>query len=227
MSYQFTASARGSATHQHRPRLLEGMAVCLTKKGFVDTTIAEIAAAAHVSKRTFYEHFSSKQECLVALYQETITAGLNALHQAAGRCPPQADPLEVALRAFLQHLADRDHVARAVILGVMSMGVDGLKLRREGHHQLVVALSHYAGVDLTSASPMTMDAMVGIVVELMLIAFERDDLADLPAQSPQITLLIRTALESAQAQSWPSSAPSIAVKAASPETEAGTTTLPR
>lgn len=193
---------RAPAALQHRPRLLEGMASCLAHKGYVDTTIAEIAAAAHVSKRTFYEHFASKQECLIALYRETTTASLNALHQAAGRCRPDQDPLEAGLRAFVQHLALHEHVARAVILGVMSMGVEGLPVRREVHEQLVVALAHYAGVDLEGVSPFVMEGMVGILVELMLVAFERNTLADLPEQAPQAALLIRTALESAQAKSW-------------------------
>lgn len=200
-------TSRGPVPLQHRHRLLEGMALCLAQKGYVDTTIAEIAGAAHVSKRTFYEHFSSKQECLVALYQETITAGLNALHQAAGRCGPETDPLEAGLRGFVQHLANREHVARAVILGVMSLGVEGLTLRRRAHHELVIALAHHASVDLNTISPMVMEGLVGILVELMLVAFERDTLAELPAQAPQVALLIRTALESEQARSWSSTPP--------------------
>ena len=62
------AHAYSSAQH-HRRRLLDGLAVSVARRGYSDTTIADIAAAARVSKRTFYEHFGSKQQCMIALYE--------------------------------------------------------------------------------------------------------------------------------------------------------------
>ena len=55
--------------NDHRHRLLDAMADAVAHKGYADTTIADLAAGARVSRRTFYEHFSSKEECLIALYE--------------------------------------------------------------------------------------------------------------------------------------------------------------
>ncbi len=49
---------------EHRSRLLEGMAVAVAQKGYAAVTIADIVREASVSRRTFYEHFGSKAECL-------------------------------------------------------------------------------------------------------------------------------------------------------------------
>src|SRR5215203_3292068 len=53
---------------EYRARLLEGMAAAVEEKGFADTTIADIARHARVSKRTFYEQFATKEDGLLALY---------------------------------------------------------------------------------------------------------------------------------------------------------------
>jgi len=52
---------------EHRSRVLEGMAHAVSRKGYAETTIADIVGEASVSRRTFYEHFESKAECLIAL----------------------------------------------------------------------------------------------------------------------------------------------------------------
>ena len=46
----------------HRTRILESLETCLDAKSFRDITLTDIAAAAHISRRTFYEHFANKDE---------------------------------------------------------------------------------------------------------------------------------------------------------------------
>ena len=36
------------------------------------TTISDLVAGAGVSRRSFYEHFENKEECLLATYDELI-----------------------------------------------------------------------------------------------------------------------------------------------------------
>ena len=81
----------------YRERLLDGMLEAVNEKGFAETTIADIARHARVSKRTFYEHFATKQDCLLALY---VAASERALARIADSVDPTLD-LEA------QVLADR------------------------------------------------------------------------------------------------------------------------
>lgn len=62
--------------HEHYDRLLEGMERAVAAKGYAETTIADIVREAAVSRRSFYEHFATKAQCLVALYR---TASAQAL----------------------------------------------------------------------------------------------------------------------------------------------------
>jgi AcrR family transcriptional regulator len=58
------------------------MAHAVAAKGYAETTIADIVREAGVSRRTFYEHFSTKAECLVALYDAASRNALKVLREA-------------------------------------------------------------------------------------------------------------------------------------------------
>ena len=44
------------------------MIKAVNDNGFVATTISDLVAGAGVSRRSFYEHFANKEECLLATY---------------------------------------------------------------------------------------------------------------------------------------------------------------
>ena len=53
-----------------RSRLLAAAAVVIDEVGYEQTSVQRIAARARVSRRTFYELFVNREECLVALLDE-------------------------------------------------------------------------------------------------------------------------------------------------------------
>src|SRR6187455_2663699 len=57
---------REFVAHNQRERLIAGLAEAVAENGYAGTTIAHIPRQAAVSRRTFYEHFSSKDECFIA-----------------------------------------------------------------------------------------------------------------------------------------------------------------
>lgn len=50
-------------------------------KGFNDTSIMDIISAANISKGTFYNHFASKNECLIAILEETREEALSQRYE--------------------------------------------------------------------------------------------------------------------------------------------------
>src|SRR5256885_2274366 len=77
-----SAAAPAAAINDHRRRLLDAMSHVVARKGYADATIADLAAEARVSRRTFYEHFDTKAECLIALYEVASDQALNVLKAA-------------------------------------------------------------------------------------------------------------------------------------------------
>lgn len=53
------------------------------EQGFNDTSIMDIIAAANISKGTFYNHFNSKSECLIAILEEAREEATNRRYEVA------------------------------------------------------------------------------------------------------------------------------------------------
>lgn len=68
-----------------RERLLAAMTQLASSKGYAETSIADLTAGAGVSRQTFYELFTDKQDCFLAAYQ-----------QAAGRVFEQIESIVAA-----------------------------------------------------------------------------------------------------------------------------------
>lgn len=58
------------------------------EKGFNDTSIIDIISAANVSKGTFYNHFSSKVQCLIAILEEAREEIISARIEVAVNTNP-------------------------------------------------------------------------------------------------------------------------------------------
>ncbi|MER7281931.1 TetR/AcrR family transcriptional regulator [Dactylosporangium sp. NPDC000244] len=83
-----------------RERLVVAAVDLFTEQGFDDTTVAQIAERAGVTKSTFFRHFQDKREILVA-GQETLS---RLLTEGIADAAPGAGPLE-AVAAGLDRAA--------------------------------------------------------------------------------------------------------------------------
>ncbi|CAM5432617.1 TetR family transcriptional regulator OS=Lysinibacillus sphaericus OX=1421 GN=LS41612_21565 PE=4 SV=1 [Lysinibacillus sphaericus] len=78
------------------------------EKGFLDTSINDIISAAKVSKGTFYNHFVSKNECLIAILDEGREEASNRRHELLyGNDPTDLEILTQQV-AVLMHV-NREH----------------------------------------------------------------------------------------------------------------------
>jgi AcrR family transcriptional regulator len=93
-----------------RERLVRASLELYADPGFEQTTVADIAARAGVTERTFFRHFADKREVLFvgsADFQQGVLAGIAA-------APADASPLDAAAAgveaaaALLQSLPDRE-----------------------------------------------------------------------------------------------------------------------
>ncbi|MER2108105.1 MAG: TetR/AcrR family transcriptional regulator [Solibacillus sp.] len=56
--------------NQKKLQILQAAKELFFKNGFSDTSVTDIIALANVSKGTFYNHFSSKSECMIAIFHD-------------------------------------------------------------------------------------------------------------------------------------------------------------
>lgn len=110
-----------------RERLYEATVQAVNERGFVATTISDLVARAGVSRRSFYEHFENKDECLIATYDaliERLTARI------AESYDPEADwteQIEAFVRALFEASSDRPDAARLVSVEMGAAGPIGIE----------------------------------------------------------------------------------------------------
>jgi AcrR family transcriptional regulator len=85
-----------------RQALIDAAIRLFGEKGYEQTTVAEIAAAAEVSTKTFFNYFTSKDEVLFPHLAGRIAAAVDVI---AGRGPDD-DMADVLVRAMDHMLAD-------------------------------------------------------------------------------------------------------------------------
>jgi AcrR family transcriptional regulator len=186
----------------HRRRLLDAMAEAVADKGYADTTIADLAARARVSRRTFYEHFATKEECLIALYEAASKQALGVLRSALD---PGHDPLtqaEQALGAYLATMASNPGLLKTLFIAIPGLGPTGLKARRRVNQLLadfiveVVNRPHDGPQHPPLPVPLAL-AIVGGINELVLEKIEQDRVADLTGLAATTARFVRSVVRGA------------------------------
>lgn len=177
---------------EHRHRLLEGMARAVAAKGYADTTIADIVREAAVSRRTFYEHFSTKADCLVALYEAASHNALKVLRNAIDPSRSWQTQVEQALAAYLGCLALNPTLLRTLFVEILGIGAPGLAVRRRMNGEIAGFIQEVINADgHERISPAMAMAVVGGVHELVLQAIEDDRLDSLQALARPASELVR------------------------------------
>ncbi|BEP54619.1 MULTISPECIES: TetR/AcrR family transcriptional regulator [Variovorax] len=192
-----TPDAAEGAPSEHYARLLQGMAHAVAAKGYADTTIADIVREAAVSRRTFYEHFSTKTECLIALYETASRLGLQAVSEAFDPAQPWHTQVEQAMTAYMDYLAQDPVLLRTLFVEILGLGLPGLAARRRVNGEIAnfiqVAINSSDSGEVPAAHMSSQMAMtvVGGINELVLQAIEQDRVGDLRELVAPATRLVR------------------------------------
>ena len=107
---------------QPRDRLIAGFAEAVAEHGYGATTIAMIARAGDVPRRTFYEHFPSMDECFVAAYEAIIDALEIRVAQAFECAPDWPHGVKRAIEAMLRLFSAEPAQAHLVMVEATLVG---------------------------------------------------------------------------------------------------------
>ncbi|WP_327139675.1 TetR/AcrR family transcriptional regulator [Nocardia sp. NBC_01327] len=163
------SALRDRKRERTRRALFEAAVELFEARGYDATTVADIAAAAEVGTRTFFNYFASKEELLFPEPDERVQSAAQAI---ATRRPGER-PVEVLLRALRaagdnpgDHLGDALPARIAVLRAQVSRTVPAVS-GRAAHAQL--AAQQEIAKHLRAAFPEELDevgsaALVGAVV---------------------------------------------------------------
>jgi AcrR family transcriptional regulator len=114
---------------RQRERLVRAMGQCVSERGYVETTIADVVRVARTSRTVFYKHFADKEKCFLATYQEMTRARIGASLSAAGAVAGWEAKLEAGIRAYFLWMAAHPEVAVTSVVEVHRAGRTALEAR--------------------------------------------------------------------------------------------------
>jgi AcrR family transcriptional regulator/DNA-binding MarR family transcriptional regulator len=128
-----------------RSRLLAAAAVVIDEVGYEQTSVARITARAKVSRRTFYDLFANREECLVALLDEAAGRVERELASAGLEGLAWRERVRGGLWVILSFLEREPVLARICVVHALHGGAETLKHRERVLARLAAILDEGRG----------------------------------------------------------------------------------
>jgi AcrR family transcriptional regulator len=148
----------------HRLRLLHAMATAVAEKGYAAVTIADVVARAGVSKRTFYEHFTSKQDCLFSCYADASDALATVVRAAAMSATSGRARVVAAVKAYFVALDAGGPLVAPVLTEIQASGGPGRELRRAKTHEFAALIRELVEEDADRGLCARLDVPVSLAL---------------------------------------------------------------
>ncbi len=132
---------RSFVAQNQRDRLTAGIIAAVAEHGYHETTITQIAAAAGVSRRTFYAYFSSKEECYLATYDVIAVHLAEAARAAASTHRDWPDRVRAQLAASLEFFAANPDLVRFYLIAPPRAGEQVAARYRLGASRVIAELT--------------------------------------------------------------------------------------
>ena len=114
---------RSNAQADQRRRILRAIGELVAKRGYGDVTVELIVKRAHVSYKTFYKHFSDKEECFKELFDSAFRSSERTIRERLeAEQLPWAEQVALALRTLTELIVAEPIIARAVIVETPTVG---------------------------------------------------------------------------------------------------------
>jgi len=118
---------RDFVAQNQRERMLLATAELVAERGYQKTTIELIAKTARVALSTFYEQFSSKEECFLAAFDETMDAAAQVFDELLDEEQDWVEQVATGLEIALEMVANEQARAKLCIVEAQAAGGEALR----------------------------------------------------------------------------------------------------
>ena len=176
--------ASSRVAEMQRSRLLAAAAAAVDELGYVRTAVADVTRRARVSRRTFYEQFANRDECLAAVLDEVVARVAREIAQSADAGRPWRERVRVGLWTILAFLDREPVLARVCVVQALRGGSELLERREQVLAQFAAVVDEGRVESARGAgpTPLTAEGVVGAafaIVHARLLRREGSPLAEL------------------------------------------------
>lgn len=173
-----------------RERLIAAMLQAASELGYREANVQDVIERAGVSRPTFYEHFTNKEDCFLAAFDATAGRLRDRVAAAADKGGDSLrNRLRFGLETLLNFAATEPDAARTLIVEARAASADAV-MRRDD------LLDHFSSCidsqvrdllpDAPSYSPITAAGIVGGVEALLYSRLNRGEFEDLDSLLPSM-----------------------------------------
>lgn len=157
-----------------RERLVVAMLNAAAALGYLETNVQDVIDRAGVSRPTFYEHFSNKEDCFLAAF-DTSAERLRKKVDAAARKGGDIwrDRIRFALEALLRFASREPDTARTMVVEARAASATAVRRRVELIDHFARCLQFQAEELLPQARPHTALTAAGIVGGVESVLYSR------------------------------------------------------
>jgi len=197
-----------ATTASQRARMLDAITRAVADKGYSRVTVGDVVSEAGVSRRTFYEQFSDKEDCFLAAYAtgtEALIKDMVAASLGLGDDADWREVLQVAIDSYVGGLAADPEFAKTFLVDVLGAGHAAVELRVQVYEQFVqqyVILARRAAreePEIGEVPEVYLRALVGGIGELVQQHLLTKDAKTLPELAPVLVQLVTAVIQGAGA----------------------------
>jgi AcrR family transcriptional regulator len=183
---------RETVTESQRSRILQAMIDVVAERGYPETRVVDVIEVAGVSRKTFYELFTSKEDCFLAAYDVLLgnLLGDTASGYEASPDAPWAERIAAAMRELLDHLARHPAEARFAIVEVRAAGPKALARRDAAVRQFTGFLDAGRSETTVELPGMTSLSIAGGLNEMLYSEVLHGATASLPSRLPDVVFWV-------------------------------------
>jgi AcrR family transcriptional regulator len=159
----------GQVSQIQRQRLLVAAAEVAGERGAGTMTVAHIVARSGVSRRTFYELFADREECVLAALDQAIARAAAAVLPAYEETERWPVRIRAALVALLAFMDEEPALARLCVVESLGAGPRALQRRARIVRVLIDAVDEGRALvrGARQPPPLTAEGVVGAVLAIL------------------------------------------------------------
>lgn len=161
-------SLRARLGDLQRARIVSAMFDVSCERGAGDVTVAHVVARSGVSRRTFYEAFSDREDCFVAAFEQALKLASERVLPAYAVPGKWRERVRAALVALLAFLDEEPTIGRLLIVESLAGGPKALRRRNEVIALAAEAIDEGRNESKSAAPPsLTAEGVVGGVLSIL------------------------------------------------------------
>jgi AcrR family transcriptional regulator len=152
-----------------RARILAAMGEECAARGAGNVTVAHIVERAGISRRTFYELFTGREDCFLGAFDDGIARASRYVLDAYEPDARWVQRVRTALSSLLSFLDAERELGQLLVIGSLGAGHKALRRRQRGIAQIIALVEEghteaKAGAELP---PLTAEGIVGGVLSVL------------------------------------------------------------